>query len=82
DRLRVIAEMNHHIRNALQVIAYHAWSAKSEHEIASMNEAVNRITWALQEVLPQFPGGEEHAPPKLDPTGLPPSDHGRHKTSA
>ncbi len=63
DRLRVIAEMNHHIRNALQVIAYHTWSAKSEQEIASMHEAVNRITWALQEVLPQLPGGQEASPP-------------------
>lgn len=57
DRLRVIGEMNHHIRNALQVIEYHAWTTKGEQEIASMHQAVSRITWALQEVLPQFPGG-------------------------
>lgn len=57
DRLRVIGEMNHHIRNALQVIEYHAWTTKGEEEIASMHQAVSRITWALQEVLPQFPGG-------------------------
>lgn len=64
DRLRVIAEMNHHIRNALQVIAYHTWSQKSEQEIASMHQAVNRITWALQEVLPQLPGAQQHPPAK------------------
>lgn len=64
DRLRVIAEMNHHIRNALQVIAYHTWSAKSEQEIASMHEALNRITWALQEVLPRLPGAQQSLPGK------------------
>lgn len=62
DRLRVIAEMNHHIRNALQVIAYHAW-ARSEQEIASMKQAVSRITWALQEILPQLPGGHGNIQP-------------------
>jgi len=61
DRLHVIGEMNHHIRNALQVIEYHAWTKKSEQEIASMHQAVSRITWALQEVLPQFPGGNNEA---------------------
>jgi hypothetical protein len=30
DRLRRIAELNHHIRNALQVIAYHNVSGASE----------------------------------------------------
>lgn len=64
DRLRVIAEMNHHIRNALQVIAYHTWSQKSEQELASMHQAVNRITWALEEVLPQLPGAQQHPPAK------------------
>lgn len=62
DRLRVIGEMNHHIRNALQVIEYHAWTKKGEQEIASMHQAVTRITWALQEVLPQLPKGYNQAP--------------------
>ena len=64
DRLHVIGEMNHHIRNALQVIEYHAWTKKSEEEIASMHQAVTRITWALQEVLPQFPGGYNEVHPR------------------
>lgn len=54
-RLRVIAEMNHHIRNALQVISFHADTATNEQEVASIKEAVARITWALSEVLPQIP---------------------------
>lgn len=54
-RLKVIAEMNHHTRNALQVIAYHSTLGKDEKEIAVIRQAVDRITWALQEVLPQIP---------------------------
>ncbi len=60
-RLRVIAEMNHHIRNALQVISFHSWSAKNEKEVASIQGAVSRITWALSEVLPQLPTSDSEA---------------------
>ncbi len=54
ERLELIAEMNHHIRNALQIIAY---SIRREHPgdekaIAQVDEAVTRIEWALREVLP------------------------------
>jgi hypothetical protein len=51
-RFQVISEMNHHIRNALQVISYHAYVAdpKSHGEI---REAMGRIDWVLREVLPQ-----------------------------
>jgi HAMP domain-containing protein len=59
-RLKVIAEMNHHIRNALQVIAFQAHSGTSK-EIGAMQQAVGRITWALSEVLPQLPDSE-HIP--------------------
>jgi hypothetical protein len=52
-RLRVIAEMNHHIRNALQVITF--YSGKGEKQEVGIVEAVERIQWALREVLPQLP---------------------------
>lgn len=52
-RLRVIAEMNHHIRNALQVITF--YSRKGEKQEVGVVEAVERIQWALREVLPQLP---------------------------
>lgn len=55
-RLKVIAEMNHHIRNALQVIAF--YNRKGEKQEVSVVEAVERIEWALREVLPQLPGSE------------------------
>jgi len=52
-RLRVIAEMNHHIRNALQVITF--YSRKGEKHEVGIIEAVERIQWALREILPQLP---------------------------
>ena len=53
DRLRRIAELNHHIRNALQVIAYHNVPERSEREIQQVNKAVIRIESVLREVLPK-----------------------------
>ena len=52
-RLRVIAEMNHHIRNALQVITF--YTRKGEKQEVGNVEAVERIQWALREILPQLP---------------------------
>jgi hypothetical protein len=52
-RLRVIAEMNHHIRNALQVITF--YSRNGAKQQVGIVEAVERIQWALREVLPQLP---------------------------
>jgi len=47
QRFRVIAECNHHIRNALQVIAF----AETKDTIA-LRQQVDRIEWVLREVLP------------------------------
>ena len=52
-RLHVIAEMNHHIRNALQVITF--YSRKGKKQEIGIIEAVERIQWALREILPQMP---------------------------
>lgn len=55
SRLQAIAELNHHIRNALQIIAYHNVPApgRSERAIQQVREAVTRIDVVLREVLPQ-----------------------------
>ncbi len=54
DRLQLIAEINHHIRNAVQVLAYRALneSEQSERAIQEVTDAVTRIDWVLREVLP------------------------------
>lgn len=52
-RLRVIAELNHHVRNALEVISLSAYITHDEEAIRRIMEGVNRIDWALREILPQ-----------------------------
>ena len=54
QRLEIIAEMNHHVRNALQVISFSNYSADSEQQLERIREGVNRIQWALKEVLPKM----------------------------
>jgi signal transduction histidine kinase len=52
-RFQLISDMNHHIRNALQVISYHAFLQDGYTEHEHIRDAMNRIEWVLQEVLPQ-----------------------------
>ena len=53
ERLEIIAEMNHHVRNALQIISLTA-TGKDKEEIATIRDSVNRIQWALRELLPKI----------------------------
>jgi light-regulated signal transduction histidine kinase (bacteriophytochrome) len=51
-KLEVIRQMNHHVRNSLQVISF-ANSLPQQEELGSkVRDAVERIEWALREVLP------------------------------
>jgi len=52
-RVQRIAEMNHHVRNALQVINYWSLAEKEKRQVELVQDAVNRIQWALREVLPR-----------------------------
>ncbi len=52
ERLRTIAEMNHHIRNSLQVITYATATQKNSDSMEMIRSSVDRIEWALREVLP------------------------------
>ncbi len=59
ERMKTIADLNHHIRNALQVIKF--WGSQHQNcsldpmQLQHMKESVDRIEWALREVLPQYP---------------------------
>lgn len=58
SRMNTIAELNHHIRNALQVIKFLGGQQRSGLDAVQLqliNDSVNRIEWALREVLPQYP---------------------------
>jgi len=63
ERIRTIADLNHHIRNALQIIRYAGDSrtALDATQLQLINEAVARIEWALREVLPKYPHGPSSA---------------------
>jgi len=50
-RMRVIAEMNHHVRNALQPILYSPFLPEQAEQIRTIQEGTRRIEWALREVL-------------------------------
>ncbi|MBZ5530160.1 MAG: hypothetical protein LAO20_01895 [Acidobacteriia bacterium] len=75
ERMRTIAELNHHIRNALQVIKF--WGSQHQNcsldpmQLQHMKESVDRIEWALREVLPQYPepAGSARKPVMMEDTG-------------
>ena len=50
DRLRRIVELNHNIRNALQVIAYYNVPERTERAIQQVNAEIVRIESVLREV--------------------------------
>ena len=51
-KLEVIRMMNHHVRNSLQVICYASADPAQEELRKNIRDAVERIDWALREVLP------------------------------
>ena len=51
ERLEVIADMNHHVLNDLQVIQYSAYMTKDKEHIQRIEQSLGRIDWALREVL-------------------------------
>ena len=58
QRMQVIAEMNHHVRNALQVISYWGVQERDRQQLRFIHESVDRIEWALRDVLPRTVAGE------------------------
>ena len=53
QRLKVIGDMNHHVRNALQVISYWGVQERNREQLGFIHDAVDRIEWALRDVLPR-----------------------------
>jgi hypothetical protein len=52
-RMQVIAEMNHHIRNALSPISLSLDATENEQLKCLISDSVDRIDWALREILPR-----------------------------
>jgi hypothetical protein len=65
ERMKTIAELNHHIRNSLQVIKFLGGQQRTGldgMQLQLINESVDRIEWALREVLPRYPIGAISTP--------------------
>ena len=50
--LDIILDVNHHIRNALQVISYKSFI--DGQQTAAVSDAINRIDWVLRDILPRM----------------------------
>lgn len=61
-RFQTIAKMNHHIRNSLQTILYQSYNMDPE-EAARLKDAVDRIQWVLDQVLPAVHDDGKGKPP-------------------
>jgi hypothetical protein len=64
ERMRMIAAMNHHVRNALQPIIYSPFLKEQTEQVRIIQEGTRRIEWALKEVLPR--SAEDEPPPKSE----------------
>lgn len=63
EQMRTVADLNHHIRNALQVIKLcgvgtSSSSRSDDRQLQLIKESADRIEWALREVLPKYPDNE------------------------
>jgi signal transduction histidine kinase len=65
QQLEMIAEMNHHIRNALENIQLTAHFLHDQQFISDIQTSVERIQWALREVLPK--AGEDREDEQRNP---------------
>lgn len=65
ERMKTIAELNHHIRNALQVIKFLGGQKRTGLDAVQLqliNDSADRIEWALRELLPRYPIGGVSTP--------------------
>lgn len=52
QRLKTIELMNHHVRDALQLISDSVSLHAHAQQMSEIQDAIKRIEWALREVLP------------------------------
>ncbi len=67
EKISSIHEINHHIRNQLEVIEYSAWATHDQQHMERIDESVQRIDWALREILGHQEEEEETTPPPPKP---------------
>jgi hypothetical protein len=65
EKLKTIEMMNHHVRNALQVILDSVYVHGHAQQLDQIRDSVKRIDWALREILPGRVLSEYDAPVNL-----------------
>lgn len=71
EKLKTIELMNHHVRNALQVIMDSVYVHGHAQQLTEIQNSVKRIDWALREILPGriLDRYEDPANPEKKPAG-------------
>lgn len=54
SRIRMVADLNHHVRNALETITLRIYSTGDQALIQDITQATQRIERALREILPDM----------------------------
>jgi hypothetical protein len=54
SHLHSISELNHHVRNALQIISYFMHEPRTQENAKFMRDSVQRIDWALREMVEEY----------------------------
>jgi hypothetical protein len=54
QRVEIIAQMNHHVRNAMQTILLSTHAPQEKNHVNAIDDSVQRIDWALKEILPKL----------------------------
>ncbi len=81
-KLRIIAEMNHHVRNQLEIIEYSAWETHDKAHIERMQRSVGHIEWALREILGHDQEDLPESPAAKPPASVPLAEIGaKHDSS-
>jgi hypothetical protein len=76
EKLKTIELMNHHVRNALQLISDSVYLHGHAQQMSEIRDAIKRIEWALREILPGRALNEDSGTKKK------PSDHHLDRSSA
>jgi signal transduction histidine kinase len=61
-QLRMIAEVNHHVRNALTAMLYSVELTQDKALIEMTRSSIDRIDWTLREILPGKKPEEDDTP--------------------
>ncbi len=81
EELKTIELMNHHVRNAMQVIVDSLYIHGHSQQLDEIQTSVKRIDWALKEILPGRVLDQYHPPEKAPPTKAEKENSNRHSAA-